>query len=354
MTVQDLWHTTGTLTRCADCRQKTGPRTARHGRGRRWRVVVPGHPSKAFTVKADAIEWERRLWDERPTSANDRVEDLVKLWLDGKRHLTPRAFLQCRDAAQRATNEYGHRLPSELGRGEVQAWVSGLTVTVKGETRPASRTIRSKALQALAGALRIAVETGQVDRNVADEVRIPKAQRRPARFLEPAELARLADASDWPAAIWLLGTGGFRISEALALTVGSIDARRKRAHVQRSKSGRERDVPLVPRVLDMLDLERPKREPLLVHPRGNRMRPDTFRWQVVLPAARRAGIEGLTTHDLRHTAASLAIRSGADVKMVQEMLGHASAAMTLDLYGHLFHSGLDDVATRMEELFETE
>lgn len=50
----------------------------------------------------------------------------------------------------------------------------------------------------------------------------------------------------------------------------------------------------------------------------------------------------------RHTAASLAIASGADVKVVQEMLGHASATMTLDLYGHLSADHLDDVADRMD------
>ena len=57
---------------------------------------------------------------------------------------------------------------------------------------------------------------------------------------------------------------------------------------------------------------------------------------------------GLHVHDLRHTAASLAIASGADVKAVQRMLGHASAAMTLDVYAALWDKGLDDVAARMD------
>ena len=46
-------------------------------------------------------------------------------------------------------------------------------------------------------------------------------------------------------------------------------------------------------------------------------------------------------HEFRHTAASLAIAAGADVKVVQQMLGHKSATMTLDLYGHLFADRLD-------------
>jgi len=53
-------------------------------------------------------------------------------------------------------------------------------------------------------------------------------------------------------------------------------------------------------------------------------------------------------HELRHTAASLAIASGADVKVVQQMLGHKSATMTLDLYGHLFPDRLDEIADALD------
>ena len=55
-----------------------------------------------------------------------------------------------------------------------------------------------------------------------------------------------------------------------------------------------------------------------------------------MEATRRAGVEGTTIHDLRHTAASLLIAAGADVKAVQVILGHSTATMTMDLYGHLF------------------
>lgn len=57
----------------------------------------------------------------------------------------------------------------------------------------------------------------------------------------------------------------------------------------------------------------------------------------------------LTIHDLRHTAASLAVSAGASVKAVQRMLGHASAAMTLDINADLFDDGLDAVATALDQ-----
>jgi integrase len=56
----------------------------------------------------------------------------------------------------------------------------------------------------------------------------------------------------------------------------------------------------------------------------------------------------VTPHDLRHTAASLAISAGANVKAVQRMLGHASAAMTLDRYADLFEDDLDGVAEALD------
>ncbi|MFE6995052.1 site-specific integrase [Microbacterium sp. NPDC057659] len=66
-------------------------------------------------------------------------------------------------------------------------------------------------------------------------------------------------------------------------------------------------------------------------------------------ATEEAGLERLTPHDLRHTAAPLAISSGANVKAAQRMLGHKSAAMTLDTYADLFDDDLDDVAARLDE-----
>ena len=56
----------------------------------------------------------------------------------------------------------------------------------------------------------------------------------------------------------------------------------------------------------------------------------------------------ITPHDLRHTAASLAISAGANPKAVQRMLGHASAAMTLDTYADLFEDDLDAVSERVD------
>lgn len=80
---------------------------------------------------------------------------------------------------------------------------------------------------------------------------------------------------------------------------------------------------------------------MFTRPDGQPLRLSWFRRAVFIPA-------GLTPHGLRHTAASLAIASGADVNVVQTMLGHASATMTLDLYGHLYADRLDEVADALD------
>jgi integrase len=65
------------------------------------------------------------------------------------------------------------------------------------------------------------------------------------------------------------------------------------------------------------------------------------------PAAAKAGVGGLAPHELRHRCASLAIRSRASIKTVQRLLGHSTATMTLDNYGHLYPDELDQVAQQM-------
>ncbi|WP_414683917.1 tyrosine-type recombinase/integrase [Microbacterium sp.] len=67
-----------------------------------------------------------------------------------------------------------------------------------------------------------------------------------------------------------------------------------------------------------------------------------------------AGAPTLTVHDLRHTAASLSVQSGANVKAVQRMRGHASAAMTLDVYADLFDDDLDAVSTALDRARATQ
>jgi integrase len=131
-------------------------------------------------------------------------------------------------------------------------------------------------------------------------VRLPKRKHADRGYLTHAQVAALADAVDRNATVVrFLAYTGLRWGEMAALRVQDFDMLRRRVNV------------------DGL-------------PEGRRVVP----W--------------ITPHDLRHTAASLAVSAGANVKAVQRMLGHAKASMTLDVYADLFDADLDDVATNLD------
>ncbi len=84
-------------------------------------------------------------------------------------------------------------------------------------------------------------------------------------------------------------------------------------------------------------------------PGGGALRVRNMRRDWFDAAAKEAGVEGLTPHELRHTAASLAVSAGASVLALQRMLGHDKPSTTLDVYSDLFDEDLDAVADRLAE-----
>lgn len=166
--------------------------------------------------------------------------------------------------------------------------------------------------------------------------------------------------------ILLLAYTGLRWSEAAALRVGKVDLEKRRIRVsvtfsdvkgelieQLPKTGERRTVPipafLVAELKPLVD-GRDADAYVFTTKRGAPLRIHNWRNREFSKARKSAGLDGmgLTPHKLRHTAASLAIAAGADVKVVQQMLGHATATMTLDTYGHLFPDRLDEVADAMD------
>jgi integrase len=92
--------------------------------------------------------------------------------------------------------------------------------------------------------------------------------------------------------------------------------------------------------------------------RGGVLRNNNYRQHVFGPAVKKCQkadgtFPTITPHDLRHTAASLAVSAGANVKAVQRMLGHAKASMTLDTYADLFDEDLDTVAANLDAAIQS-
>jgi integrase len=121
-----------------------------------------------------------------------------------------------------------------------------------------------------------------------------------------------------------------------------------------TKTGERRTVPLPHFLAEQLGAylaARPHGPDALVFgmPQGGALRASKWGERYFRPAVRAAGLpEGLRVHDLRHTAASLAIRENASVKVVQAMLGHRSATQTLDRYGHLYADDFQALAERLD------
>lgn len=336
MAVEDLW------------RLRNGKPSRRDGRGLRYRVRHPGAPARSFRTKAGAESYYRMMLTERPQRADRSVTvaDLVDTWLATKRGLSRKGFEACWTASRHVLAEWRHWLIADIRRHDVQGWLGRME---------GSSSSRAKALQALAGICRIAIADSVIAVSPCDGVTVRVTTATSARFLSVAELQRLAlAAGDQGVMILTLGLTGMRVGEVIALDVGDIDEKRGRARVRRSKTGEPRDVPIPASLVARFDLDRPRDAPLFTGTGGRRVNLHSWRRNVFGPAVARVDLDGLRIHDLRHTAASLAIAASADVKVVQRMLGHKSAAMTLDRYGHLFDHGLDDVSRRLDGMLVAE
>ncbi len=252
---------------------------------------------------------------------------------------------------------------STITTADIEAWVSQLT----SDGLSASRT--RQAYLVLKGVLDTAVKARKLAVSPAHGVELPRTPQSTREYLTIAQLEALADAAGPHALlIRVLGYGGLRWGEAVGLTVRQCDLLRSRLVIDHAvteiggklsdgttKSGKRREIPLSRFLRDGLAAHVAGRKPddlVFPAPLGGYLRTSNFRKACFDPSARAVGLNGLVPHSLRHTAASLAIQAGANIKVVQSMLGHASATMTWDLYGHLYDDDLDQVADRLGEVRE--
>jgi integrase len=170
----------------------------------------------------------------------------------------------------------------------------------------------------------------------------------------------------------VLGVGGLRWGEAAALRVSDIDFLRRRVHLTRNavmistrvvvgtlKGNKNRTVALPAFVIDALAQTargKGRDELLWSTAAGTPLGPPALSTSWLAFAVARcqkadSTFPRITAHALRHTPASLAIHAGANPLVVQRMLGHSSAAMTLDVYADLFESDLDAVADTVGKMW---
>jgi integrase len=188
------------------------------------------------------------------------------------------------------------------------------------------------------------------------------------RFLTAPELDTLADAmpSERDAVLTLvLGWTGIRFGEAAALHVDAIDPLRRRMRIAEAvaevrgrivlgtpKTHAARSVTLPGFVAERLSEYLPRTGLAFADRDGGPLRVTNWNRRTFTPTAEQVGLIPplLRVHDLRHSAASLMIASGAGVKVVQQQLGHRTATMTLDRYTHLFPDELEALSSALDGL----
>lgn len=240
----------------------------------------------------------------------------------------------------------------------VQAWVAELAAK-----RSATVTLRAYGI--LAGILDVAVKDRRVVRNLARGVDLPRKRKKAHVYLTHRQVDALArEAGQYATLVRVLAYTGIRWGEAAGLRVKHLDMLRRRLQVDENavkvgmevivgtpKSHRVRSVPFPAFLAEDLarQCEGKTRDQTVFGDGNNHITTPDWAGGWFVYAKKRSGVPAeLTIHDLRHTAASLAIAAGANVKAVQRMLGHASAAMTLDVYGHLFDDDLDAVSAALD------
>lgn len=192
---------------------------------------------------------------------------------------------------------------------------------------------------------------GAADANPAAELQLPRRARRLPRALSPSEAERLIDAAAGAtprhlrdrALVELLYGAGLRVSEAVGLEKGGVDLDRRLVRTV-GKGGKERVVPVGREAVDALrrylargrpHLDRRHRPELFLNAQGGALtRAGAF--LILRKLAAKAGLEPerIHPHLLRHTFATHLLEGGADLRSVQEMLGHADLATT-ELYTHV-------------------
>lgn len=293
--------------------------------------------------------------------SEDRTSPLAPLldaWVDHlrlERNLSPhtlRAYRGDLTALAGFLEERGIRTWADAGLRHLRTWLAEMHRDGSGRSSLARRSTAVRTFFAWAHA------TGRLPADPARPLRSPRADRHLPPTLDHAAVNavfahladRLADAGDPTARalalrdvalVEVLYSSGLRVSELCALTVDSLDRHRRAVRVL-GKGDKERTVPLgapaeraLRAWLDVRDaVARPGIPAVFVGARGGALDPRVARRVVHAALAAVPDAPDLGPHGLRHAMASHLLEGGADLRSVQEMLGHASLATT-QIYTHV-------------------
>ena len=288
---------------------------------------------------------------------------------------------------------------SALSAPMIQKFYNGLQKTARyqGQGRKAEKPLSAKTIKNIHGilskALKTAVEQGLLKRNPAEYAKIPRVEKteiKPLSDDEVADFMRLCGETVYGRYLMLVLYTGLREAEAIGLTWDCVDFRRAEIKINKQlqrrvrkdggytvaslKNDKVRFITVSPFVLDILktqkkiqleerlkageywqgfqNLAEQKTAFVFTKPNGDHLRVSTV-YDNFKKIARQIGTPDSRVHDLRHTFAVISLQNGDDVKTVQTNLGHATAAFTLDIYGHASERMRRESADRMQQYIES-
>src|SRR5512132_2586093 len=258
--------------------------------------------------------------------------------------LAPRTVEAYRRDLVALTDFLGHK-PSQATREELERYVAEL------RSRGLAATTIARRMSAVRSFFRHQVLIGACTENPTSDIGLPRRARRLPRTLSPGEAERLVEAANGVAPrdlrdralLELLYGAGLRVSEAVGLERNGVDLEERLVR-SIGKGGKERVVPLGRSGAEALRRYLSRGRPFL----DKRHRPELFlnakggpltragAFLVLRRLAEKAGLEPTRIHPhlLRHSFATHLLEGGADLRSVQEMLGHADLATT-ELYTHV-------------------
>ena len=252
-------------------------------------------------------------------------------------------------AVERFARFFG-KPPDRLGPDHIRQWQAHL---LQGRKLAVGSVVNHVA------ALRFFFRRALKRRLPIDSIPYPKyTHHRTPRVLSPEEVARLIEAAgnlQARAILMTLYSSGIRRSELVRLRIEDIDSERMIMHIRKGKGGKDRDVPLCPRLLETLrDYWRWKKPKTWLFPGEPRSSgkhlTDKAVWYVCAEASRYAGLKKhVSPHMLRHSLATHLLEDGADLPTIQMLLGHADLEAT-SIYLHLSRRHLEKTVNPLEQL----
>jgi integrase len=302
-----------------------------------------------------------------PRGAKTELSIVYCSWLASRPDLSPKVRRGYEDNWRlRVEPKFGNWPIGRITRTHIQQWVNEMTASGL-----APRTVRWTHT-VLRMVLDHAIEDKMIyGKNPASKVRFVPLRETTHVYLTAAEVEKLAELCGTQGdVVMILAYTGLRFGELTGLNVEDVALTTRRIRVRRSitqLSGRliegppksragRRSVPIPTRLIPILDrriADRPAGEPAITSPKGFRLSLENWKravgWRSRIVEL---GRPTMRVHDLRHTYASLARSAGADMKLLQATMGHASITVTAHTYADLYDSDLDRVADAMDTLSE--